>query len=510
MMERVRSWLAGVVTNWARFRGERVHPLRLAVELAAAVWALWPIAVLVSVFASRLTYPMDLEWCEGGILYQAKRLLSGLAIYSRDDPSWAPWPYPPAHTALLALVGLIDLDFWSGRLISVAWFAVLCVVLFREIYTHLGKSSFGIATGLLAIASIACAYPLVGQWYDLVRVDTMMLALCVIGLSRAGKLDPSPRQILITALILTAALYTKQTAALFVAWACAFAFVRNWRAGLSLGLTTFGLSLLVLIALQLGTGGGFYYWTIRVLEQQQVDDGRLVEGLRQTFRFEPFIALLPFAMALLALRRSLSPRSVLWAGALMIAVPASLLPYAKVGGYQNNLIPMVMLAGPVLVLFVADLAWKNDELAVFARYGLLAVLSFFLYKRPLNPEAYLPTDEDRRAAANLNALVASLPGGVVVPQLAYLPAHNGHDNLHWHAMAAWDLEWAGTPMDEFAAMEKSGARWAMLHSKDGGPFPHKVRKRWIRHEVPPNARVRMITGAAIGLDEYWERPPNKR
>jgi hypothetical protein len=96
------------------------------------------------------------------------------------------------------------------------------------------------------------------------------------------------------------------------------------------------LSLLLLIALQLGTGGGFWYWTIRVLEQQKVDDGRLVEGLRQTFRFAPFIALLPFAMALLALRRSLSPRSVLWAGALMIAVPASLLPYAKVGGYQNN------------------------------------------------------------------------------------------------------------------------------------------------------------------------------
>jgi len=510
MMQRFRSWLTRGVTDWARFRGERVQPLRLAVELLASAWALWPIAVLLSVFASRLTYPMDLEWCEGGILYQAQRLLSGLAIYSRDDPSWAPWPYPPAHTALLALFGLVDLDFWSGRLVSVLWFGVLCATLFREIYAHLGKSSFGVATGLLAVATIACGYPLVGQWYDLVRVDTMMLALCVIGLARAGELDPTPRQILVTAIVLTAALYTKQTAALFVAWACAFAFVRNPRAGLSLGFTTFGLSLLLLIALQLGTGGGFWYWTIRVLEQQKVDDARLVEGLRQTFQFAPFIALLPFAMGLLAMRRSLSPRSVLWAGALMVAVPASLLPYAKVGGYQNNLMPMVILAAPVLVLFVADLAWKNDEVAVFARYGLLAALCLFVYMRPLDPEAYVPTAQDRRAADNLNALVASLEGGVVVPQLAFLPAHNGHDNLHWHAMAAWDLEWAGTPMDEFAAFEKSGARYAMLHSKDGGPFPQKVRRRLIRHEVPENARVRMITGAAIGLDEYWERKPRER
>jgi hypothetical protein len=171
---------------------------------------------------------------------------------------------------------------------------------------------------------------------------------------------------------------------------------------------------------------------------------------------------------------------------------------------------MVMLAGPVLVLFVADLAWKNDELAVFARYGLLAVLSFFVYQRSLHPEEYLPTADDRRAAAKLNALVSSLSGGVVVPQLAYLPGYNGHDNLHWHAMAAWDLEWAGTPMDEYAALEKSGARWVMLHSNDGGPFPQKVRKRWIRHEIPKEARVRMITGAAIGLDEYWERPKQER
>ena len=76
----------------------------------------------------------------------------------------------------------------------------------------------------------------------------MMLALCVLGLSRVVKLEPTPREILITAVILTAALYTKQTAALFVAWACAFAFVRNPRAGLSLGFTTFGLSLLLLIS----------------------------------------------------------------------------------------------------------------------------------------------------------------------------------------------------------------------------------------------------------------------
>jgi hypothetical protein len=510
MTSRVRAALRAVAFDWARFRGSRVHPLRLALELAASAWALWPIAVLIGIFASRLTYPMDLEWCEGGILYQAKRLLDGLPVYPREDPSWAPFPYPPAHTLLVALVGLIDLDFWSGRAISVFWFGVLCVTLFREIYTHFGKSSFGVASGLLALGSIACAYPLLGQWYDLIRVDTMLVALVAIFVARAGRVDPSPRHVLLTAVCMTAAFYTKQIAAPFAAWACAFAFVRSPRVGVQLAFLTFVLSLVVLAVLQLATGGGYWYWTIGVMERHKIEDLRLVQGLKEVLGFAPFLAVLPFGLALLALRRSLSARSILWTGTLMIAVPMSVISYAKVGGYQNNLMPIVVLAGPVLVLLAGDLIWKDDDVGAIARYVLLAGLSLFLYERALEPQKYVPTADDRRAAARLEALAASLSGGLVVPQLGFLSARTGHDNLHWHVMPTWDLEWAGTPMDQTAAFEKTGARWVMLHSDDVAPFPLWVRKRFIRHEIPERARVRMLTGAAIGLDEYWERPPNKR
>ena len=510
MMSRVRAALYAAASDWARFRGSRVHPLRLALELAACAWALWPIVVLLGVFASRLTYPMDLEWCEGGILYQAKRLLDGLPVYPRDDPSWAPFPYPPAHTLLLSLVGLYDLDFWSGRAISVFWFGVLCVTLFREVYAHFGKSSFGVASGLLAVGSIACAYPLLGQWFDLIRVDTMLVALVVIFVARAGRVDPSPRHVLLTAVCMTAAFYTKQIAAPFAAWACVFAFVRSPRVGLQLGFLTVALSVLVLVVLQLATGGGYWYWTVSVMERHKIEDLRLVQGLKEVFEFAPFLAVLPFGFALLALRRSLSARTILWAGTLMVAVPMSVMSYAKVGGYQNNLMPIAVLAAPVLVFLAGDLIWEDDELGAAVRYALLAGLSLFLYERALEPQKYLPTAADRRAAARLESLAASLKGGLVVPQLGFLSARAGHDNLHWHVMPTWDLEWAGTPMDQRAAFEKTGARWVMLHSQDGGDFPQWVRRRFIRHELPKDARVRMITGASVGLDEYWERPQKER
>ena len=121
------------VRLWASWLGERVHPLRLAVETLCTTWAFWPLCILVYVFFARMFYPIDLEWCEGGALYEAYRLLHGLPLYSRVDPSWAPLPYPPAHTVLLALLGIARLDFWTGRLLSVAFFGLLCWTLFCRV-----------------------------------------------------------------------------------------------------------------------------------------------------------------------------------------------------------------------------------------------------------------------------------------------------------------------------------------------------------------------------------------
>lgn len=106
--------MRAAVRPWSHWLGERVHPLRLAIESLCTTWALWPLSVLVYVFFARMFYPIDLEWCEGGALYEAYRLIHGLPLYSRVDPAWAPLPYPPAHTALLALVGVLHLDFGLG------------------------------------------------------------------------------------------------------------------------------------------------------------------------------------------------------------------------------------------------------------------------------------------------------------------------------------------------------------------------------------------------------------
>jgi hypothetical protein len=188
-------------------------------------------------------------------------------------------------------------------------------------------------------------------------------------------------------------------------------------------------------------------------------------------------------------------------------VPASLLPYAKEGGYINNLMPMVVLVGPVTALLLADVVRRGGMLGTIARWGLLAGFGLFVWMHALHPRAYIPDKSLRRAANELNTLVASLDGGVVVPELTFLPAHNGHTNLHWTAMAVLAAEWSGRTMDTLSGLEKSGARWVILQSCDESWFASNVRSRFrLAQKIPESARVRMMIGQEVALDEVWERP----
>lgn len=496
--------------TWRRlyvsWRGGRVHPARLGFETVAALSGLWPLLMLIPVFLARLTYPMDLEWCEGGMLYQAYRLLHGLPVYARNDPIWTPWSYPIGHTLALALIGLFKCDFWTGRLLSIAFFGALCAALFREVYSHLEGSSFGVALGALTVGIVACAYPVVGQWYDLIRVDMMAIAFSVIAVARLNRFKPSWKYDLTTAALLTTSVYSKQTAVFFVAWACSFAFARDPRRGLRLAIMTGSMCLLALGILQLATDGSYWFWTVTDLAGQAVDDARLIDALRQLSAFAPFVLAVPLVFLMMVVRGLASSRTVLWFGAFVMSVPASLLPYAKAGGYNNNLIPMITVLAIVVAMLAADLAKLGSVLGTLARWGALAGIGAFVWARPLKPSEYVPNQRDRRAAAELNALVASLDGGVVAPELGFLPTRTGHTNPHWYTMAMWCAFLSKRPMDMGLAVESSGARWALLQSRAQDDFAFYIRRRFrLSRAIPPSARVRMLTGNPVFLDELWEK-----
>jgi hypothetical protein len=182
---------------------------RRTVEALAIAWAV----LLVVVFAWRVGFPLELEWMEGGMLHQARRIQLGQSPYPPPGPDYVPFLYTPLYSVALAILGwVLPLGYGLGRVVSIlAWVAV-CVALWKAVRGE-GKprSHAAVAVGL------ACAgYVFTFRWLDLARPDTLHLALVVWALLLLRHAGDRPRRVLWAGVLMALAFWTKQTAASFV------------------------------------------------------------------------------------------------------------------------------------------------------------------------------------------------------------------------------------------------------------------------------------------------------
>jgi 4-amino-4-deoxy-L-arabinose transferase-like glycosyltransferase len=233
-----------------------MRPFRVVLASLVALPAFWHIALLGWLFAVRLSYPMDIEWMEGGVLYHAYRFMHGLDIYGRVSQGFLPYPYPPGYFALLGIAGgIFGLDYGTGRALSVLFFAIACAVMAREVRRHYAGRPHATAMAIVSVGWIAATFPVVGGWYDLIRNDSMVMALVVLGAALVSDERPSTRRVLGAACALTAAVFAKQTAAFFIPWIVLFLVVRSPRRGVLLAVVTGGAALAILGLLGAPTGG---------------------------------------------------------------------------------------------------------------------------------------------------------------------------------------------------------------------------------------------------------------
>lgn len=477
----------------------------------AALPVLWHVVALVRVFASRLTYPMDVEWMEGGVLYEAHRLVHGETLYGPPE-SFVPFGYGPLHPSLLASLGaVVGVDYWLGRLVSIVAVVAASAVLFREIWRHAGHDLGAGLLGLLGVGAALAAFPVTGGWYDLVRNDSLALALPIVAaaLVSDGERLGSRRRWLAVALLMVATVFAKQTGILFVAWIWLYALVTNRRAALRMGAAAGMIALGLTGALQIITRGWFVTWTT-VMVEHDVDTARFSAAIEIVVEFAPYLLLLPPLVALLLWKGWLSGRGVLWLGMLVAAIPVGLLPYAKMGGYLNNLMPVVFLAGPVSIVLAIDLLnglqrAQEARLQVMARAFVIAGLAALLLSQRYSLDPYVPDAEQRQAAEDLNAFVQSLEGGVLMPTNPYIAVRNGHEGPQSHTVANYDAVFGGVPgsgLDRFLA--NADARWVFTHPSQemwlqggGWPLPGQP----IAIEAFP------MTGTIIGPTHLYDRYP---
>lgn len=158
------------------------------------------------VFISRLFFPYQLEWMEGGEIEHILRLLDGKCIYCPPSLEFIPYIYTPLFYYIgIPFIRIFGVNFFSIRLVSILGFVLLLSTTYLVVFkTTKNKFWSFVAVGLLAFS-----YSTTGFWFDLARVDT--IANLFMLLSFFFLLDENPKRNLLSAFFAFCAFYTKQS-----------------------------------------------------------------------------------------------------------------------------------------------------------------------------------------------------------------------------------------------------------------------------------------------------------
>lgn len=500
-----------------RTRARIWRAIQITMLVLVSIPALWQISLLVRVWWGRFDYPWDIEWLESAALYQAHRTLHGQYTYAEPTRGYLPLFHPPVYYVTLALVGWVaKLDYATARTFNVMLFFAAAATIIKLLLDREAERKDGLSAGLLAVGCAAAAVPLLEGFYDLVRADTLAWTLCILAAALADKRKMSLWRVNGVALLMTAALYARLLTVFVLVVIALYVLVRDWRTGIRLAFITTAYAGLVLVGMQLASGGWYWMYTIGMLHKHELRLPRLVVALRTLHDFAPFAPSLPIVAVALALARKLSASTGLWLGMLVAAVPAAVLPFAKVGGYSNDFMPVAMLLGPTTLLITADVCqalapWARIRHA--ARFALTASLAGFLAHRSYDPLRYVPPSTMWALAREQNELVAQLEGGVFIPRHPFLPARMGHRTRQASDMSYLDAWWSEMPsMSLGVYLDATRARHALVSGTESPPMAEELTRRYAYHASLP-AGPRTTTGESSALRyalRLRERHENER
>jgi len=373
------------------------------------------VAFIVLAFM-RANFPFGLEWVEGAMVDQVRRLMAGHPLYAEPTLDNVPFPYTPLYIYLgVVFSKIFGIGYYPLRLISILSTAGCLLLLFSFIRRETGRATYGI----IAAGLFAATFRLNAYWFDLARVDMLFFFLIAASayLIRFGE---NSRMLVFAGIMAVLAFFTKQTAlgpilALTI-YALIFKRPMVWWfiAVVVIGLTS-GMAMLDYIY-----DGWYGYYTITVPGNHGVLWHRVSTFWGRDFLFPLFPMLAVMLFYLLACARGRSVNKIcfsfLFVGSLF---GVAFLSRIKVGGACNTLIPMHFGAALLSGLALGCLNKSEKEIENKSSFQLMRVLlPLILLPQFLigiySPERFLPPKDAVVNGEKALDTLAEIPGDVWV------------------------------------------------------------------------------------------------
>ncbi len=344
-------------------------------------------AVVCVVFQlAALSQRYSLDYGEAPLLDQAMRLMRGANIYRADisTPPYTISNYPPIYVAALTpFMALFGPSYVPGRMISMisTWLAALFIGLILWRFT---RNKVASASGGLMLIAI----PYVVRWSSFLRIDMLALAFAMAALwvLTADKLPA--KRLMLGALLLVAAIGTRQSYALAAPFAAFVWLLVNagWRKALALAGLVGGAVAVISLALNMATGGGFFFNIVTANVNEWTSE-------RVRWNFENlwyFSSILKYvgAFSLLLFWK----RTRIWAltAPFLIGALASAYTIGKIGSNVNYFMELCA-AGSLAAGSVIAWVMSNNKLRLLAAplCVLLAVQALWMIQFTLSEETIL-------------------------------------------------------------------------------------------------------------------------
>ena len=337
------------------------------------MWFFLAAAVIIFALHSlvAIVHPYSLDYGEAPLIDQATRLASGQNIYrpNIDTPPYTIANYPPLYViSLTPFLNWFNSPFHMGRVISFVATLLSAVFIGLTVHTFTRNRLSSLVAALLFLAS-----PYVVQWAGLARIDSLALAFAMGAIFVFARWPDSRWAWLGGGLLLVAAAYTRQSYALAAPLAAfVWLWTHNKRRAIELVLLVGGLGMVLFLALNTLTDGGFFY-NIVTANVNEFGWDRLEDHLSRLWKDAWIILLLSGVFLAIGWR---SRKSWALLAPFLVGAFISALTIGKIGSNINYFLELAAALALIAGIFIV---WRKEDLWRNAAVIFLIAIQFGLY-----------------------------------------------------------------------------------------------------------------------------------